>query len=285
VANVPADIVVTAARSLMLAGQWEHAGRLLAATVTTAPAEQALLALAQAQATVEIRQWHGTGDPASALADAAEQTGRSGPDGAALDLDLLRLFADYWAELLPAGRPGPGFGPDGRDPGVLAGLTQRSERLLAAAPDQRREARAAFFAGLVADNLCGERTRGEALFSRSLAACRPVADDDIAAEALRHLGGIAQEAGDLPVARQRWERSAELAQQAGWLPLALAQQALLAGLASEEGNAAAARALAAEVGRWARALGLPRLEAQAAAVAADEPATEPAVAASEPGDG
>jgi hypothetical protein len=268
VAEVLVDAVLAAARSLILAGRWETAGQLLAATATSEPAEQALLALARAQAAVELRQWRGTGDPAPALAEAAAQIAAAGPPGAALDLDLLRLFADYWGQLLPAGGHTPGFGPAGRDPAVLAGLTRRAEALLAAAPDPRREARAAFFAGLVADNLCGEHAKAAALFSRALAACRPGADDDIASEALRHLGGGAQDAGDLPLARQQWERSAELAQRAGWLLLALAQQALLAELASQQGDAAGATALAAEVRRWAAALGLPRLEAQVAAVGA-----------------
>lgn len=267
-ADAGVDAVLAAARSLMMAGQWENAKRLLAATATADPAEQALLALSQAQAAVEIRQWRGTGDPGPALAEAAARISRAGPPGSALDLDLLRLFADYWAELLPADGRVPGFGPAGRDPAVLAGLSRRAEALLDAAPDPRREARAAFFAGLVADNLCGERAKAETLFNRALAACRPGEDDDLASEALRHLGGTAQDAGDLPLARQRWERSAELAQRAGWLLLSLAQQALLAELSSQQGDAAAARALAAEVRRWAAALGLPRLAAQAAAVGA-----------------
>lgn len=265
-ADVPVDAVLAAARSLMLAGQWENASRLLAATATGDPAERALLALARAQAAVEVRQWRGAGDPAAALDQAAAEIARSGPPDAAIDLDLLRLFADYWAELMPADGRTPSFGADGRDPAVLAGLSRRAGALLAAAPDPRREARAAFFAGLVADNLCDEHAKAEALFERALAACRPAEDDDIASEALRHLGGAAHDAGDLPLARERWEQSAERAQRAGWLLLSLAQQAWLASLSSQQGDAAGAAALAAEVRRWAGALRLPRLEAQAAGV-------------------
>ncbi len=108
--------------------------------------------------------------------------------------------------------------------------------------------------------------RARDLFERALSDCRPGADDDYAAEALRHLGGCALEEGDLALARQRFERSTELAERAGWLPLALAQQALLAELAVKEGDGAAAAALGGEVRRWAAALGLGRLEAQAAAL-------------------
>jgi hypothetical protein len=268
VADVEVDAVLAAARSLMLAGQWENAGRLIAATVPGDLAERAQLALARAQAAVEIRQWRGTGDPVTALDQAAAEIASDGPPGAALDLDLLRLFADYWDELFPADGRVPSFGPAGRDPAVLAGLSRRAETLLGAAPDQRRQARAAFFAGLVADNLCGEQAKAEALFGRALATCRPGEDDDIASEALRHLGGAALDAGDLPLARQRWERSAELAQRAGWLLLSLAQQAWLAQLSSQQGDSAGAAALAAEVRRWAAALRLPRLEAQAAGIGA-----------------
>jgi tetratricopeptide (TPR) repeat protein len=167
---------------------------------------------------------------------------------------------------VPADGAAPRFGPDAHDAAVLDELRDRAGRLTAAAPDRRRAARAAFYAGVIADNLRGEPDRAEELFTQALAACRPAADDDFASEALRHLGGCAQAAGDLPLARQRWERSAELAQRAGWLPLALAQQALLAELTAEEGDKPGAAVLAREVRRWAAALGLQRLASQAAAL-------------------
>jgi hypothetical protein len=204
---------------------------------------------------VELRQWRGTGDPAAAFEIAAARIAASADSQAAFDLDLLRLFGDYWAELVPGDGTVPHFGPDGRDQAVLAELRERAARLTAAAPDLRRTARAAFYAGLVADNLCGEPGAAEVLFTQALTACRPGADDDYAAEALRHLGGSAQAAGDSRLARQRWERSAELAQQAGWLPLALAQQALLAELAAGDGDRAGASMLAGEVRRWAATRG------------------------------
>jgi len=267
VAEVEAELALTAARALTLAGQWELADRLLASVQTSDQAVQAALALARAQVAVELRQWRGTGDPAPAIDTAAALIAAACDSEAAFDLDLLRLFRDYWAELVPGDGTPPHFGPQGRDAGVLDELRDRAGRLTAAAPDRRRAARAAFYAGLIADNLRGEQDRAEELFTQALAACRPGADDDFASEALRHLGGCAQAAGDLRLARQRWERSAELAQQAGWLPLALAQQALLAELAAEEDDKAGASMLAREVRRWATVLGLHRLESQAAAIA------------------
>jgi hypothetical protein len=283
VAGPDTGAVIAAARGLIRAAQWELADRLLAAAAPADAAGRAAIALHRARIAVELRQWRGEGDPAPALATAEAAASGQGED-AILDLELLRLFSDYWAELMPADRP-PQFGPDpagrdpaGRDPAVLAGLRDRASRLAArtssaatgtdpAAPARRRAARAAFYAGLVADNLCGETERAEVLFAESLAWCRPHADDDYAAEALRHLGGSAQAAGDLSLARQRWQQSAELAQRAGWLPLALAQHALLAELSAQEGDGAGAAALAREVHRWAAAQGLRRLAAQAAATA------------------
>jgi hypothetical protein len=266
VAEVEGELTITTARALILAGRWELADQLLASVQTSDRAERAALALARAQVAVELRQWRGTGDPAAALGTAASLIAAAADGGAVFDLDLLRLFSDYWAELVPADGTPPHFGPHGRDTAVLDELQDRASRLIATAPSRRRAARAAFYAGLITDNLRGEPGRAEELFTQALAACRPGADDDYASEALRHLGGSAQATGDLRLARQRWERSAELAQQAGWLPLALAQQALLAELTAEEGDKAGASMLAREVRRWAAALGLQRLQAQAAAI-------------------
>jgi hypothetical protein len=210
-----------------------------------------------------VREWRGEGDASAPLAAAADAVAAAGSARDVLELGLLRLFHDYWAELVPADGSPPRFGPDGHDASVLDELRDRAGQLLAAARDPRHQARAAFYAGLIADNLRDESGRAEELFTVALHTCRPGADDDYAAEALRHLGGCAEAAGDVPLARQRWERSAELAERAGWLPLALAQQALLAKLAAREGDKAAASLLAREVDRWAGALGLGIIAAQA----------------------
>lgn len=265
-AEIPVQHVTAAARALMLAGAWDAASGLLAAVTGGQPGEAAALALARAQAAVEVRQWRGTGDPAPALSAAADLIAGSGDEALALDLELLRLFADYWAELMPAGGRAPWFGPENRDPAVLSELAERAGRLASRATGPGRAARAAFYGGIIADNLRGEPQRAEELFAQALAAAEEAGDDAIASEALRHLGGCAQARGDLQQARAHWERSAGLAARAGWVPLTLAQQALLAELAAEEGDPARAAALAAEVQRWAHALGLGRLAAQAAAV-------------------
>ena len=265
-AEVDGGLLLEAAQALVRAAEWELADRLLASAGNLDRAERARLAVTRAQIAVEVRQWRGTGDPAPAI-DAATAALPDLPAGrgAAFDLDLLRLFRDYWTELVPEGAA-PHLGPAGRDSAGLDELRDRAAGLVAAAPDRRRSARAAFYAGLIADNLRGEADLARDLFTRALAACRPGADDDFAAEALRHLGGSAEAAGDADTARRQWERSAELAQHAGWLPLVLAQQALLAELAAARGDTAGAGMLAREVGRWAASLGLARLRSQAGAI-------------------
>jgi tetratricopeptide (TPR) repeat protein len=265
VAEVEGGLLLEAAQALIRAAKWELADRLLASAGINEPAEAANLAVTRAQIAVELRQWRGTGDPAPAIDAAAALLAVSADRGAAFDLDLLRLFRDYWAELIPEGAA-PHLGPEGRDANELDELRDRARCLVTAAPDRRRAARAAFYAGLIADNLRGEPDRARQFFTQALANCQPGADDDFASEALRHLGGSAQAAGDLGTARQQWERSAELAQQAGWLPMTLAQQALLAELAADQGDMAGATLLTREVGRWATSLGLTRLASQAEAV-------------------
>lgn len=247
----------------MLAGRWELARELLDETVACGPAEAGHLALARAQLAVERRQWHGEGSPSPALNEAAQVISESRDERIAQDLELFRLFSDYWAALQPAG-PGqpPRFGPDSHDPADLDRLRDRAEWLAGAAPDQGRAARAWFYAGLIADNLCGEGERAVELFQLALDSCGP-GNDLIAAEALRHLGYRSFQAGDRKLARERWERATELAERGGSLTLTLAQQLLLAELDQAEHDDAGAWVRAAEVRRWALAIGVTRLARQA----------------------
>jgi len=140
----------------------------------------------------------------------------------------------------------------------------RAEGLRAAAPDGGRAAAATFYAGLIADNLRGDETAARTAFAAALPLAEEAGDDLVVSEALRHLGYHHGEAGDTEQARQMWERSAELRQRAGAVPYALSQQLLLAGLARDTGDPDQARAVAGQVRRWARALGIGILEAGAA---------------------
>jgi hypothetical protein len=88
-------------------------------------------------------------------------------------------------------------------------------------------------------------------------------DDLLAREALRHLGDYDHDRGDDRLALERWRRATALGARAGAVPGTLSQQMLLAVLARDAGDEAGAAALAAEIARWAAALGAERLAAQA----------------------
>lgn len=263
-AEIAAQPLADAACALMLAGRWAQAASLLSAVASGSDAERAVLAVAEAEVAVDHDFWCRTDRGPSAL-DRATAAVADAPDGAALafDVGFLRLRHDYATELFgPDG--GLRFGPAGRDPAVVEGLAARADRLRAAAPDRGRGAAATFYAGLIADNLRGDAAVARAEFAAALAAAEEAGDDLVVSEALRHLGYHAGEAGQAEQARQMWERSAELRQRAGAVPYVLSQQLLLAGLARDGGNAGEARAVAGQVRRWARALGVGILEAGAA---------------------
>ena len=108
------------------------------------------------------------------------------------------------------------------------------------------------------------------MFAAALTEAEKADDELTVSEALRHLGYHASEAGDAGQARQMWERSTELRQRAGTVPYVLSQQLLLAGLARDTGDQPGAAAVAREAGRWAGALGITLLQAEAAHIADGE---------------
>lgn len=114
-AEVDGGLLLEAAQALVRAAEWELADRLLASAGNLDRAERAGRAVTRAQIAVEVRQWRGTGDPAPAIDAAAALPDLPADSGAAFDLDLLRLFRDYWTELVPEGAA-PHLGPAGRDP-------------------------------------------------------------------------------------------------------------------------------------------------------------------------
>jgi hypothetical protein len=234
--EIMAGRVAAAAQSLMHAGQWAQASGLLDAA---APADAALSRAAEAVA--EVAASDGT---------------------VAWDLDLQRLRHDYFAQLLTP--DGPRFGPEGRDPAVIEDLATRAQRLRDLAPDGGRTATAIFCAGLVEDNLRGDGVAGGALFAEALTAAEEAGAELAVSEALRHLGHLASQHGDLELAREQWERSTRLRQRAGAVPYVLSQYLLLAEAARDAGDVARARTLTSEVRSWALALGIGLLAAQAA---------------------
>ena len=263
-AEIPAQPLAAAARDLMLAGRWDQATVLLSSGSGANDAERAVLAVAEAEVAVDQDFWCRTGRGSSALVRASAAVASAPRDPVfAYDLEFLRLRHDYAAELFgPDGVPR--FGPDGREAAVIDALATRAEGLRDAAPDGARGAAATFYAGLIADNLRGDGAAARTAFAAALSLAEEAGDDLVVSEALRHLGYHHGEAGDTEQARQMWERSAELRQRAGAVPYALSQQLLLAGLARDTGDPDQARAVAGQVRRWARALGIGILEAGAA---------------------
>jgi len=255
------DEIIAAATALSWAARWDIARRLLASVPATGLDDAAARRLALAGATTAVHHDFRTAGPRWAPAAIAAAEAVADPDRR-WDLDLLELQHDYGTELIrPDGQPA--FGPDGHDPARLAELARRAEALMRSAPDAAGAGWAAFYRGLIADNLIGDRDSAPAWFTQALEAAGQADDDYLAGEALRHLGDHDEEAGDLERARARWERSAQLWAGIGNMTGVLAQQLLLAQLAVTEGRAPAGLAIAGEVSRWAGALGLALYQQQA----------------------
>jgi len=115
---------------------------------------------------------------------------------------------------------------EGLPPDVAAVEALRAdlEHLLATAPDVEAGLAVRFPLGLVHENLRGDAASA----TPHWAAAADAVDTDVAASALRHLGGQAADRGDHDRARDLWWRSFRLRARDGDLPGALAQLQLLA---------------------------------------------------------
>lgn len=241
--------ILTAATALRLAGQWETAVALLAATEAASAADRLELAMAVAETEVDASLWHEGAEPEGAL-DRAAALLDSEPGGADLAasawvLDYLRMRRSYHAAL------------HARDTGAGAKLDDWAERLRAAAPDARRAGWAAFFGGVIADNLQSEPSTAYQRYTFAREAAETSGDELLESYALRHLGDHAHTAGDLQQARAAWERSTSLRERLGFVPGAVAQRLALAELRLAEGDGCGAAALATDVARTVRAMALP----------------------------
>ncbi|WP_130388522.1 hypothetical protein [Kribbella sp. VKM Ac-2569] len=225
--------VVTAATHLMRAGQWAAATDLLTAAHPDDAAEGEVLALALAEVTVDQDFGHQTDHASAALAAVPNES---------WDLAMLKFRKDYASALFQSG---------GKN------LRERVLTLIEEAPDEARRGTANFWAGAMADNVYEQPAEAIEYYRTALELGEKCDDAWLTSMALRHLGYHAHAAGDLALARVQWERSTELLQKIGYLRPALAQQAMLAVLLRDEGDATGSRALATEVNRWARQLGIP----------------------------
>jgi tetratricopeptide (TPR) repeat protein len=258
---VAVDEIIAATTALSWAARWDTARGLLASVPATGLDDAVVRRLALAGAATAVHHDFRTAGPRWAPAAIAAAEAIADPDRR-WGLDLLELQHEYGTELIrPDGQAV--FGPDGHDPARLAALADRAEALIRSAPDVASSGWAAFYRGLIADNLIGDRDGAPAWFTQALEAAGQAEDDYLAGEALRHLGDHDEEAGDLERARARWERSAELWARIGNMAGVLAQQLLLARLAVTEGRAPAGMEIAREVSRWAGALGLVQCQKQA----------------------
>ena len=235
-------------------------------SVAEAPAGTVVESVAEAPAGTPAAEAAATAPRTPAAEATATAAGDASPADR-WDLDFLRLQAEYDRELVGTDAT-PRFGPEGRDPARLAALARQAEALLPGAGDQGRGGWAAFYRGVIADNLIGDRDGARRWFEQALAAGEYAGDGYLIGEALRHLGDHDEGAGDLAGARAKWERSAEVWAAAGNVCGVLAQQLLLAHLALAEGQPAAGVAIATEVRRWARAAGLPLYAGSAEALIA-----------------
>jgi tetratricopeptide (TPR) repeat protein len=261
------DEIVAAVAALTWAARYDVARGLLDSAVSAVDGDEAARRLALASAATAVHHDFRTVGPRwapDAIAAARSAVGHRDQ----WQLEFLELQHDYGRELIgPDGNLR--FGPDGRDPGRAAALALRAEALAASASDVADGGWAAFYRGLIGDNLTGDRAGAPRWLDRALEAAGQAGDDYLAGEALRHLGDHDEEAGELEQARARWERSAQLWARAGNVTGVLAQQILLAQLAVTEGRPAAGTAIAREVSRWAGALGLVLYQRHADAVVAD----------------
>ncbi|TCN41956.1 hypothetical protein EV644_104338 [Kribbella orskensis] len=269
-AEIALSPVLESSTALMRAGRWSTATTLLQAVTPATPAERLAVAAALAEVAVDQDFAQQTTNADHAIAVLEEALAESPDAIIGWDLDFLRLRKDYGTALLAGGdelQPGADDGGSDEDLAKRAdaeALGKRVERLRDLAPDDARAGHAAFYAGVIADNLRELPADAFAAYTSALELGERSGDDLLVSLALRHLGDHAHTAGDLPLARTQWERSTELRQKVGHLLGALAQLTLLAVLAKDEGNPTASVAIATEVSRWSRQAALPWLEAQTA---------------------
>jgi tetratricopeptide (TPR) repeat protein len=265
---VRSDELFAAVRELRLAGRWERALGLLEAAIPDGPAAHARIARAAAEVALERDWFAGTDTAAERITDAEKAF-----PGGDWDVAFLRLRHTYGRLLFVDGSLR--HGPDGKDPEALDALLRRARELHDDAPDTVRRGWAAHYVGLITDNHFADGASAAAHYAAALRAGESGPDDLLAREALRHLGGQDHAAGAHDRALDRWRRATALGAGQGTVPGTLSQHLVLAVLARDTGDGAGARALAAEIVRWAEAIGATRLAAQATGFLAEAAPTTP----------
>jgi tetratricopeptide (TPR) repeat protein len=212
-ATVDIDIVITSARELIRAGRWEQAVRLLDATESSHRHDAGALAAARADAEVD-HAWWTRGDADEARLNAARTL--ADDDAQAWIVDFARLRSSYARRLyvkLAGGSP------------VADGFAAEADRLAERAPDAAARAYATFYCGLIASVLRDDEAAAERYWRRAA----DTDDEYVRSYALRHLGGLADDAGRHDEAVELWRESTRLRQRAGFVPGVLAQLQLYLG--------------------------------------------------------
>ncbi|WP_432967549.1 hypothetical protein [Dactylosporangium sp. CA-233914] len=249
--TIPLATLLAAARGLAGAARWEQATGLLDAASPGDPR----IALAAADIAVEAGWFTGIEDGPARLSEVDEH----GLDAEGRwDLEFTWLRYEYRAAMRRR-----------KDSAVR----QRAERLAATAPDATRLGWAHMYLGLICDNVFSERADAPPHYAIALA--NSDADPLLRREAQRHLGDHAHDRGDHEDALARWRDATEAGARAGLVAGTLSQQMLLAVLARDAGDEAGAVALAAEIERWALAIGATRTAAQATAFRRGVDPTQP----------
>src|SRR6266536_1445320 len=178
-ASLDIESLIAAARDLVRGGRWAAAQRLLDAAEPSDPHEAGALAAARADAEVDHAFWMRRVPDPTLLATAHE---RAADPAQAWTAAFAQLRADYASQLFAK------F--DGGTP-QSDELLAESERLAAQAPDAGARACATFYRGLIAGVLRDEDAEAEKLWQAAL----DTDDEYVRSYVLRHLGGLADEAG------------------------------------------------------------------------------------------
>ena len=206
-ATVDIETVIGSARDLIRAGRWEQAARLLDATDPFDAHEAGALAAARADAEVDHAWWTRC-DPDPARLDAARAL--AADDAQAWIVDFAGLRSSYARQVyvkLAGGSP------------VVDELAAKADRLTEQARDPAARAYVTFYRGLIAGVLDDDDAAAE----RAWQAARDTDDAYVRSYALRHLGGMADDAGRHDDALELWRESTRLRQRAGFVPGVLAQ--------------------------------------------------------------
>lgn len=246
-------VLVAAAKGLTHAGLWDLGAGLLAAAGSS---DDPRIPLARADLELQrdfFLRTHSSGPSLTAAAEAVEAVEaveRSDDPTLRWELGLLQLRSDYGGNLFA--EDGEIRDPASHDAELKAGFAKRAAEVHGSAPSAARAGWAAFWAGVITDNIVGDPTAADVYYREALDTGESEGDDLLVSYALRHLGAHAEP----DTARAYHERSLRLRRTAGFVPGVLAEQIELAELDLKGGQRERGVFRAEEVRDWAAAIGI-----------------------------